>query len=326
VAELDHVDENYRVLDALGYVILTLPQRTLELAPVTLLLGTLIALATLARHNELTAMAAAGVTRLRLLRGIAGPTFLMVALLALVSEYVSAPLYQLAETRRGSLRSGGADLLDGRGLWSKDGRRIVNVRELRLGRIPSSIELYEFRPDGALQRAIHADHAFAPTGTRRWTLVDVDYTEWTGGHESRRRLDRLELGPFWLAGELPVLSVSTAAMSLSSLHAYIAYLEDTGQDTGPWELALWRKAVAPPTAGVMALLAVPVGATTRPGRRAGFGRRMAAGVAIGLLFYLGARIIQAGGQLLGLDVALIALTPPLAVLCAGGLLFYRMRW
>jgi lipopolysaccharide export LptBFGC system permease protein LptF len=76
----------------------------------------------------------------------------------------------------------------------------------------------------------------------------------------------------------------------------------------------------------MVMLAVPVGADSRPARRITFGRRMAAGVLIGLLFYLGTQIIQAGGLLLGIDAALIALTPPLLVLFTGVLLFSRMRW
>lgn len=326
VVELDHVDDRYRVLDALHYVVLTLPQRGLDLSPVVFLLGTLVALAALAKHNELTGMLAAGVTRVRLARSIAAPAVLLVALLAMCSEFVSAPLYRLAETQRVSIRSGSADTLDGRGLWSKNGRRIINVREIRLGRIPTGIDLYEFRPDGALESAIHADHADTSADTRQWTLVDVRYKTWNEGQESIRHLDRLDLGPFWLARELPVLSMSTAGMSLAELHEYIAYLSDTGQDSGSYELAFWQKAGTPLTAGLMIMLAVPVGADIRPARRITFGRRIAAGVLIGLLFYLGTQIIQAGGLLLGIDAALIALTPPLMVLLTCVLLFSRMRW
>jgi lipopolysaccharide export LptBFGC system permease protein LptF len=53
---------------------------------------------------------------------------------------------------------------------------------------------------------------------------------------------------------------------------------------------------------------------------------MATGIMIGIVFYLGTPIIHAGGLLLGIDAALIALTPVLILLFAGGLLFSRMRW
>jgi lipopolysaccharide export system permease protein len=326
VVELDHVDNRYRILNALRYVVLTLPQRGLDLSPAIFLLGTLVALAALARHNELIGMLAAGVTFTRLVRCVAVPAILLVTLLVLFSEYVSAPLYQLAETQRSSIRGDSADSLDGKGLWSKNGLRFINVREVRLGRIPTGIDLYEFKPDGALKTAIHADHADLAPGSRQWTLVDVQYKEWTDGHENSRHLEKLDLGPFWLSKELPALSISTAGMSLAGLHEYIRYLSDTGQAAGPYELAFWQKASIPLTAGMMVMLAVPIGAEVRPLRGATFGRRMATGAMIGILFYLGTQIIQAGGMLLGLDAALIALTPVLILLFTGGFLFSRMRW
>ena len=326
VVELDHVDSRYRVLNALHYVALTLPQRALDLSPAIFLLGTLAALAALAKHNELIGMLSAGVTRVRLVRCVAVPAVLLVALLTLFSEFVSAPLYQLAETQRSSIRSDSADSLNGKGLWSKSGLRFINVRKLRLGWIPTGIDLYEFEPDGALKTAIHADHALLSSGSRQWTLIDARYKAWIDGHESSRHLEKLDLGPFWLSKELPALSISTAGMSLVGLHEYIRYLTDTGQAAGPYQLAFWQKASIPLTAGMMVMLAVPIGAEVRPLRGATFGRRMATGAMIGILFYLGTQLIQAGGMLLGLDAALIALTPVLILFLTSGFLFYRMRW
>jgi len=326
VVELDHVDNRYRVLNALRYVLLTMPQRGLDLSPAIFLLGTLAALAALAKHNELIGMLSTGVTRVRLVRCVAVPAILLVTLLALFSEFVSAPLYQLAETQRSSIRNNNADSLDGKGLWSKDGLRTINVRKLRLGRIPTGIDLYEFKPDGSLKTAIHASHADLAPGSRQWTLVDVQYKAWTDGRESSRHLEKLDLGPFWLSRELPALSISTAGMSLAGLHEYIGYLSDTGQPAGAYQLAFWQKASMPLTAGMMVMLAVPIGADARPQRGAAFGRRMVTGAMIGILFYLGTQLIQAGGMLLGLDAALIALTPVLILLITSAFLFSRMRW
>src|ERR1700739_460642 len=54
---------NYRVADALIYVLLTGPSRLLRLVPVSMLLGTLFALGNMASDSELIAMQSAGMSR-----------------------------------------------------------------------------------------------------------------------------------------------------------------------------------------------------------------------------------------------------------------------
>jgi hypothetical protein len=63
VEQLGLVGEgHYRVLDALAYTVLTAPDRLLQLAPVAMLLATLLGLAKLARGSELTALCSFGVS------------------------------------------------------------------------------------------------------------------------------------------------------------------------------------------------------------------------------------------------------------------------
>ena len=51
INELERVDDHYSVLNAAFYVSFTLPQQLLELVPVSVLLGTLMALANLEKTN-----------------------------------------------------------------------------------------------------------------------------------------------------------------------------------------------------------------------------------------------------------------------------------
>ncbi len=324
VEELEHVDERYQVADALRFIALTMPQRAFDLAPVVTLLGTLIALAGLGRNSELIAIRAAGVSIGRFLRSVLMPTGLLVVALLLFAEYVAAPVYQEAEAERSVIRSGTGKLLAGKGLWSNNGLRFFNVRTLRLGRIPSGIYLYEFRPDGRLVTAIHADHADVHKG-RRWTLVDVQYKEFRDGQLHSRHIDSLDMGPFWSRDELPALSLSTAGMSLSGLYQYARYLENTGQRADRIELAFWQKATVPLAVAVMVMLATPLGASLGSGRGGSFGQRIAIGAVVGILFYLGTQITYTAGLLLQLNSALIALLPILIILAASLLLLRRMR-
>jgi lipopolysaccharide export system permease protein len=136
VGEMERISINYTIGDAFRFVSLTMPQLLLELSPVIALLGTLFALATMAKNNELTIMWSAGVSIKRFLASVAIPSILLMIFIALVSEYIAAPLYQRAESERTILRSGNANLLAATGLWSNNDMRFTNVRSFRLGHIP----------------------------------------------------------------------------------------------------------------------------------------------------------------------------------------------
>ena len=63
VTELDEVGKGqYQLIDAVKYVLLSVPRHTVELIPVTSLLGTTLGLGVLANGSELTAIRAAGVS------------------------------------------------------------------------------------------------------------------------------------------------------------------------------------------------------------------------------------------------------------------------
>lgn len=324
VEELNHIGFRYQLVDVLRFVAMTTPQRAVDLAPVHALLGSLIALASLARNSEMTVIWATGVTPAQFFRAVAKPTLGAVVVLVLVSQYVCAPLYRQAETERNMLRSGNTSLVGAAGLWTTDGRRFTNVKQLRLGQIPAGIEIYQFGHDGELTRAIYADHASIHSD-RTWTLYDLEDKQLIGGKLVSRKLDRLNIGPLWSEDELPVLSYSTEGMTPTMLYGYARYLEQTGQSADQYALAFWKKVTLPLAAGVMVLLAVPIGAAPGTARSRSFGLKAAAGAVIGILFYLVSQLIYATGQLLNLHPSLVALMPTLIVGAVAAWLWWRMR-
>ena len=326
VAELDHVDSQYRVMDAMRFTFLTMPKRALDLSPAISLLGTLGALATLSKHNELVAIRSTGMTLARLARSVAIPAAGLAILLACLSEYIAAPLYHAAEMQRSITRSDSVNLLSRGGLWSTDGMRFLNVQTLHPGHVPQDIELYEFTPDGRLNSFIHADHAEVNPGSRKWHLVNVRQKILLDGEMVTRHLPRLDMGPFWSSSELPVLPFSPDGMSLRGTREYLQHLQETGQRSAHIERLFWQKATVPLAAGIMVLLATPLGADSDPRNRTATGRRIATGGVIGILFYFGTQVIHAAGSLLELDPALTALTPILILLAASAFLYYRMNW
>ncbi len=324
IEELDRVTERYAVADALQFVLYTLPQRSLELAPVIILLGSILALATLNKHSEIIAIRAAGVSLWRFIRAIAIPSSLLITLLYLGSEYVAAPLYQQAEIQKTLTRSGQPNLLTGKGLWSNNGRRFFNVRTLKNSQIPRNIYLYEFSPDGQLLNFIYAGRAQL-TNSRRWDLLGVSQKTLEDGLLRTRKRDHLEMGPFWSRDELPALPMSISGMTPSSLYEYSGYLKSTDQLSGYIEQLFWQRIALPLTTGAMVFLAIPIGASLGTARSGTFGRNLAIGAGMGILFYLMSQLVQSGGAIVEIPPYIAAFLPVTLVLLVATGLMRRMR-
>jgi lipopolysaccharide export system permease protein len=324
VDEIERVTDQYQVVDALKFVLYTLPQRSLELAPVTILLGSIVALAALNKHSEIIAIRAAGVSRRRFSVAVAMPAIALVVVMYLVSEYVAAPLYQQAELEKTLIRSGQPNLLTGKGLWSNSERRFLNVRTLKNIQIPRNIYMYEFDANGRLINFVYADSARL-ANSRRWDLQGVTQKTLHDGTLSTSKLDNLEMGPFWSREELPSLPFSTAGMTPSNLYEYADHLKSTHQLADRVEQLFWQRIALPLTTGSMVLLALPIGAGIGNARSNNFGRNLATGAAVGIIFYLVSQLIQGGGANSHLPAGVVAFLPVMLVLAASAGLIKRMR-
>jgi lipopolysaccharide export system permease protein len=324
VEELERVREHYTVINALQFIALSMPQRVLDLAPVITLLGTLLALAGLARHSELIAIRAAGISLNRLLRAAALPACLLIITLELTAEYVTAPLYQQAELVRGAIRSGNNDLLNGKGLWTSKGRQFINIRELHPEKLMLGVDLYEFDADRKLLLAIHAARANI-NDDGSWKLLEVSYKQRIDDRLVSNHWQSLDIDAWLSPQELSLLSLSQASMPLSVLYQYTQYLNATGQPAERFALLFWQKVATPFAAAAMVFLAVPLGAGPGTQRSSSFGLRIALGAITGIVFYLLTQIIYATGLLLKLDAFVIALIPIFIILAASAVLLPRMR-
>ncbi len=324
VDEIERVTASYTVMDALRFILYTLPQRSMDLAPVIILMGSILALAGLNKHSEIIAVRAAGVSLLRFFGAVAVPAMLLILLLYGTSEYLAAPLFQKAEIQKTLIRSGQPNLLTGKGLWSNSERRFFNVRALRNSQVPRDIFLYEFDTDGRLLNFIHADRAQV-SGGRRLDLLDVTQKTLRDGTLSTQRKDHLEMGPFWSLEELPALPLSAAGMTPSDLYEYSGYLKTTHQVSARVEQLFWQRVALPLTTGAMVLLAVPIGASVGSMRSNTFGRNLAMGAAVGIIFYLFAQLVQTGAAVIQLPPSIAAFAPVLLVLAVTSGLVMRMR-
>ena len=325
VQELDHTRFDYNALAVGRYTLFSLPQQLVSLAPVIALLGSIVALASLDRFNELTIISCTGFSRARLLLAIALPTLIFMALLWLSMEYVTPPMQQSAEAERHALRYRNQVRIPDGGVWSKSGNRYIHLDKMHQGGIPGDIDLFEFDESGQLTRALRAETARV-SKDRTWLFQNVREKRLVEGQLVTRRYPELTIGNLWSPDELPTLTLDSDSMRLSVLHNYSQYRADNGQPNEKYLNTFWQKLLMPLTVGAMVLLATPISANLGARRDRSFGVDIAMGALVGILFYLGTQIVFALGQLLGLNIPLVALAPTLVILLCAAVLLRRMRW
>jgi lipopolysaccharide export system permease protein len=121
--------------------------------------------------------------------------------------------------------------------------------------------------------------------------------------------------------KLKVVSIKPESLSLRGLHSYIDYLNSSGQDSGRYQLAFWRKLVQPLGVAVMVVLALSF--IFGPLRTVTMGSRILMGVAAGFSFYVLEQLLGPMALVYQLPPWLGAFTPPVVTLIIALLLLRR---
>lgn len=276
--------EEYQLGHALVVVALSMPGLVYELVPIATLIGTLYALSTLARHSEITVLRASGLATSELLMTL----FRVAALLALMTLVVGEALVPLSERLAQEIKARALSKAIAQrgfesGLWVKDGHTFINVRKAHPDARLEGIRIYQFDAKNALESVTEAGEAnFEPPD--HWVLKGVVRTALDGDRSSVERFDSVEWRSALNPDLLAVLMVSPDRLSLTGLLDYTRHLSDNRQQTGRYEIAIWKKIVYPLTAFVMVALALPFGYSHN--RVGGVSLKLFAGVMFGILFYM----------------------------------------
>ncbi len=273
----------YQLGHAVFFVALSLPGMIYELIPIAALIGTLYALSTLARHSEITVLRASGLATRDLLMTL----FRVAALLGLLTVVVGEGLVPVSERLAQELRTRALSNVIAQqgfesGLWVKDGRSFINIREATPDARLRGVRIYKFDTSNALESVTDVEEAeFNPP--EHWLLKGVVRTVLDGDTSRVERFDTAE----WVSAVNPellsVLMVAPERMSLVGLVNYKQHLSDNRQKTERYEIAIWKKVVYPLASLVMVALALPFGYSHN--RVGGVSLKIFAGVMLGILFY-----------------------------------------
>ena len=312
----------YHLIDAMEYVALTAPSRLLQVTPVSMLLGCLLALSALARGSELTAMRSLGMSEGRIIGSVITLALPVVAALFLIAQFVIPPAQQRAQALRVSALSASSLHRDENSFWAQSDHQYLNVRQFGFGDAPRMIDIFTFAASGRLKSFIHADRAeIRPDG--RWLLSDVLRKRVIASQFRTEHLTSLGWHSFISRKQIQLLMLSPASMPPVALYRYVRGLERRRLPALRFEQALWARLSLPLSILAMIMIAAPF--VFGLPRAQSAGQQLMIGAVFGIVFTLIQQIAGRLELLLGLNPVTTALAPPLLLMALAVYLFWRVH-
>lgn len=296
----------YSLEDAFLFVGLSLPQYAFDLLPIAALIGALLALGNMARSMELIVVRAAGVSVARIGLWVAGAGFVLMLVTGILGELVAPQMEQYGRRMKTFEKFHDYSLAGNRSAWAKDGRTIVSVRQQSGDNRYGGVYVFNFDPQHRL-RSIGRASSASIDPDNVWRLENyresrIEENQVVPRDAARTQM-RTRLSPEFLG--LAVLD--PGSLPGAGLRSYIRHLKENGLDARAYETAFWARIARTVAVAIIVVLAVPF--AFGPMRSTGTGARTVAGIMIGVVFFLLAKMLESGGAVFDLPPIVIAWLP-----------------
>jgi len=301
---------------ALSSVMLSLPRRAYEWFVFAALIGSLLGLGTLAASGELTALRAAGLSKLRICLSVALSLAFLTLLVTVMGETVAPAGEQKSQALALQAKTSDIALAKGSGAWARDGDSVIHfqrgsAKEGADGRsvILTDVRVFEFSDIGQLTAISLAKTAVHAHGA--WTMHDVRRTEFDGAGAKSTTSATTE----WKSGLDPRLLALTIIqpeyVSARDLWRSITYKKANHLDAEAVNLEklFWTRVYYPFNVLLLAFAAVPFAFGAL--RSGGLGKRLFLGMVMAVTWHFGQRALVSFGAVYGVPLALANLVPAL---------------
>jgi lipopolysaccharide export system permease protein len=313
----------FEVIDAVNVMLLSLPKISLELLPVTSLIGVLVGLGALANQQELIALRAAGWSNFR----IARPVVVLAAAIVVGAIMTQQWMIPFLEQQIAGLRAHAildtnleGNLDDNRGggpgnndaqFWTMSKGQIIRIGGVKFGLMPTDVEIYQRDDSGHVGSVLQANRADI-LDSATWQLYDVRTTRITPTGTETGYQPQMVWESVLSPDQMATIITTAAALAPTDLIQYVRHLDENNLDSHRYRLVLWQQLSLPLGIFGMALLGIPfiVGST----RAMATGSRISIGVMIGILFYLTERTLSQVALLYTLPPIPLALGPDIFIL------------
>ncbi len=297
---------DYGTADAFLYTLLNLPQQVFDLLPIGALIGALMGLGALAAGSELVVTRASGVSVWRMAWpvGLAGLTLSL--FMYAVGEYVAPPLAQFAKREKTTSKLADVSFAGTSSAWVKDGNLILRVQTGEVDQSFGGVSLFELAAPNRLRSIKRADRiSVADPG--RWRMHNVANTTFNDDHVQSGVTNEITIRSTVNPDFLSLAATDPDLLTLKGLKSYVEHLRRNSLDASFYEIGYWSRIARIFAVIIVTLLALPF--VFGPLRTSGAGTRTVIGVMLGIVFFLITRTVENGGQLFGLDPALVGWLP-----------------
>lgn len=293
------------------YVSLRAPQLIARFLPFSVLLGTIITLATLNQNSEVVSMKAGGLSAHQILAPLIVASMGVALFSFLFNETLVAPATaRLSQWEKVEFGPIPAESNIRTNIWVKDGDDLINAGTVT-GRgdtvLLRDITIYN-RTENGLKSLLQGDEArFTGSG---WRLTGVTRFDVATGTEEQQA--ELMIGDSIRPDQFTLSSVSADSLSIFALRAAIDELQRAGRPTLSLRAGWWHKIAGPLSSVLMPLLgAVAAFGLARSGQ---LFVRAVIGMALGFAYFVADNFALAMGN--------IGAYPPLLAAWAPFLLFF----
>jgi len=293
------------------YVSLRAPQLVARFLPFSVLLGTIITLATLNQNSEVVSMKAGGLSAHQILAPLIVAS-MGVALFAFIfNETIVAPsTARLSQWEKVEFGPIPVESNIRTNVWVRDGNNLINAQSVT-GRgaevVLRDITIYN-RTENGLKNLLQGEEARF-TGSA-WRLTDVTQFDVSTGAEVKKT--ELVVGDSIRPDQFTLTNVSADSLSIFALHTAIGELEQAGRPTMSLKSGWWHKISGPMSSILMPLLgAIAAFGLARSGQ---LFLRAVIGMALGFAYFVADNFALAMGT--------IGAYPPILAAWAPFLLFF----
>lgn len=309
---------SYELVDAFLVVAYTLPALTVDLLPVTVLLGGLLGLGALANNLELIAMRSTAISPVR----IAVPIFKLALVLIVIVMLLQTLVIPRMEFNASRLRVKtliepgliGLEEEPGVGInnefWTRSKGQFIRIGLVQPDRTLADVEIYQFDGQGSLVRMLQTPTAEL-LQENTWLLHKVRETQFEDAHSQTEFKETLLWGALLSKEQTRTMITPASSLAPMDLWKYIERLEANNMNSESSRVTFWKQMSTP--LGVLGMALLPITFLLGSVRSIPVGQRVAMGGLVGVSYYL---VQQISGHLAGIlhwNAALIVMAPALVI-------------
>ncbi len=273
---------SYGIIQAISFVILSIPGHIYEVVPLAVLIGAMYTIGQLSYNSELNVLRASGYSIKKIAWSLMYVGILFSFFTVLIGDFIAPHSEKSAQQIKIISTNSSVSQEFSSGFWIKDGDNFVNIENVLPDSSLEQIHIYEFDENFNLRTIVDAKNGSFKNG--EWKLKDIKQTILDKDSVKTKTIESGSWKSLMRPEMMNALIISPQKMSSINLLKFINYLKKNNQKSTKFEVALWEKLIHPLMPLVMIIFAIPFGFLQE--RSGGKFFKMFVGIIIGIVYQI----------------------------------------